>query len=465
MLQRNFSIIIILLVLTTVFSSCSKQDVGTSKSSDIPTEKISTTDFSESDEDLFTVDYKEFYEQLAPHGEWIEVTGKDVGLDIKRTASIEGEPRKVSFADFFGVNNVYAADVSTNSFFVWQPASRLSLGLTTGTAGTNAAITTGTAGTPTIGVTTATGLSVTPATTYVPFTNGQWVNSDAGWNFKAPTDYEETTSHYGRWNYSPALGWVWLPGRVYSPAWVDWKEDENNIAWAPLPPSSYLVNNAITVPVISDDNYIVVEKKDFVQPEIYKYMYKENKNKIMIKEMRRSDGVIVRNNITYNVGPDITMIRKITNMPLEPVKIQYVSNIKDVKYTSAGYSVFAPQFVKFKGKPTNNGFFVKPGKYIEYKEVKTPNNESKNEEMRSDGKKNDEKNKDKEEVKGNKESNKKFDDDGEKKNGKKNKEEKEKPNKEKPKKEKGNNKEKKNDDYGKDKNNGKDKGDGKGKNK
>lgn len=461
MFKRNFNNFIMLLALTVLFSSCSKKDVDTSKSSDVPTEKISATDFKESDEDLFTVDYKEFYDQLAPHGEWIEVTGKDVGVDVKRTASTEDAPRKVSFADFFGVNTAYASDVSANSFFVWQPAAGLSLRLTTGTAG----ITAGTTGTPTVGITTATGLSVTPATTYVPFTNGQWVNTEAGWSFKAPTEYEETTSHYGRWNYSPTLGWVWLPGRVYSPAWVDWKEDDNNIAWAPLPPSTYIVNNMVPMPVIPEDNYIVVEKKHFVQPEIYKYMYKENKNKIMIKEMRRSDGVMVKNNIIYNVGPDITMIRKITNLPLEPVKIQYVSNIKDVKYTSAGYSVFTPQFVKFKGKPSNNGFFVKPGKYIEYKEVKAPKNGSKNEEMKSDGKKNDEGNN------GNngKDEKKKAADDKDMKYGKdkKYKEDKEKPKKEKQiEKQKEHDKEKpKKEKDDKEKKNGKDKDDGKGKNK
>lgn len=494
MFKRNFSKLLMLFVLTAVLSSCSKNNQETSSKSDkSETEKISNTNYVESDEDLFTVDYKEFYDQLAPHGEWIEVTGNDVGIDVKRTASVEGTPRKVSFADFFGVNSVYAAESGINSFFVWKPAADLSLGLNTGTDGTNAGITAGSGGTtPSVGITTGTGLSVAPATSYVPFTNGQWVNSDAGWNFKAPTDYEETTSHYGRWNYSPTLGWVWLPGRVYSPAWVDWKEDDNNIAWAPLPPSTYFVNNTIPTPVISENNYIIVDKKYFAEPEVYKYMYKENKNKIMIKEMRRSDGVVVRNNIVYNVGPDINVIRKITNLPLEPVKIQYVSNVKDVKYTSTGYSVFTPQFVKYKGKPTSGGFFVKPGKYIEYKEVKSQKNDNKNEEMKSEGKKNDDENKSKGEVKG--EKNKKFGDDGDMKNGnkgnkdkeekgnphkekpikekdhEKEKQDKEKQDKEKPKKEKndkGHDKEKKNE--GKDKEHGKDhdkdKGDGKGKNK
>ena len=52
------------------------------------TEKVESTeetsidekDFSESDEDLSTVDYKEFYDQLSPHGEWMQVRSGEIGL-------------------------------------------------------------------------------------------------------------------------------------------------------------------------------------------------------------------------------------------------------------------------------------------------------------------------------------------------------------------------------------------------
>ncbi len=485
MFKNNLVKTVLFFALFIMFSSCSKTNNETSKNADNQgTEKISSTNFNESDEDLFTIDYKEFYDQLAPHGQWIEVTGDDVGINVKRTASIESEPKRISFADYFGVSNVEAADINMNSFFVWQPAPDLNLGLTTGTAGTGLT----TPGTPAVGITTGSGLvAVAPATSYVPYTNGQWVNTDAGWNFKAPTDYEETTSHYGRWNYSPSLGWTWMPGRVWSPAWVDWKEDDNNIAWAPLPPSTYIVNNNIINPVISDDNYIIVEKKNFVQPEVYKYMYKENRNIIMIKEMRRREGVIVRNNVVYNMGPDITLIRQVTNLPLEPVKIQWVTNRGDVKINSAGYTVYNPEFIKFEDKPSEKSneriYFSKPEKFSGFKETKSKKEEVKNEEKQN-------KNESKQEEKGyNKEEKKKLSDDsdmrtgktkdGNKEEGKRNnpnkekpaiekvkeeKHDKEKPNKEKDDgkdKDKGHDKEKKNDDNGKDK----DKGDGKGKNK
>jgi hypothetical protein len=449
-LSKLFKVILPVILLAFIYS-CGNKSEDTSKNvSKTETEKISDTNFTETDEDLFAVDYKEFYDQLAPHGQWIEVTGKEIGIDVKSGSSLmEGEQKKITLAGLFGVNSAYAL-VDVGTFFVWQPSSDLSVGINTGTAGTTTGTTAG-------------------ATTYVPYTNGQWVNTDAGWYFKAPTDYEETTSHYGRWVNSPAQGWVWMPGRVWSPAWVDWREDDNNIAWTPLPPSSYIVNNFITPPQIVENNYIVVERKYFVEPDIYKYMYKENKNKIMIKEMRRIDGVMVVNKTIINKGPDVTIIRQVTNQPIELVKIDRVKTRGDVKYSSDRYSVYTPQFVKVKGKSNEKIPMFKPEKYKNYKELKPYNKEG---EYKGEGKGNenegkgmDNEKKSKDEGKGyNKEGKKKLGDDSEmkekgKNNGNDNKGyEKEKQNKGNDKdkgNDKGNNKEKGNN---KDKGNDKDKG-------
>jgi hypothetical protein len=42
--------------------------------------------------------------------------------------------------------------------------------------------------------------------------------------------------HYGRWFFDPELGWVWVPGYVWGPAWVAWRAGAGNVGWLPLPP-------------------------------------------------------------------------------------------------------------------------------------------------------------------------------------------------------------------------------------
>ena len=81
--------LLILLVSLFAFFSCSKKSQENLSKDQIEQQDknmeaipIDEKDFTESDEDLTTVDYKEFYDQLAPHGEWVEVTLEDIGLKL-----------------------------------------------------------------------------------------------------------------------------------------------------------------------------------------------------------------------------------------------------------------------------------------------------------------------------------------------------------------------------------------------
>lgn len=337
---------IIISGIIILVSSCTKvSDETGNNQQTIETETISDTNFSETLTDLLTVDYKEFYEQLEPHGQWIEVTGDDVGVNTKElTAASNREHKKISFAELFGIKDAYAS-VNFGMFFVWQPSPELSVGITAGTT--------------------------QPGPVYVPYTRGRWIYTNAGWYFRAPTPHEEITMHYGRWVYSPVLGWVWMPGRVWAPAWVDWRENDEYIAWTPLHPSIHIFHSIIIPPPVVEHHYILVEKRHFSRPDIYKYMYKENRNRIMIKEMRRSDGVMIMNKTIINKGPDINYMRQITGDRFEPVKIEKVRKMSDVNYASDKYSVYSPQFRKVKEKPNEKAPLFKPNKYVKADEIKS----------------------------------------------------------------------------------------------
>jgi Family of unknown function (DUF6600) len=69
-----------------------------------------------------------------------------------------------------------------------------------------------------------------------PYTDGNWVYSDFGWTFVSPVDWGWAAYHYGRWTFNPEYGWVWVPGNVWGPAWVAWRNGGGYLGWAPLPP-------------------------------------------------------------------------------------------------------------------------------------------------------------------------------------------------------------------------------------
>src|SRR5437588_703516 len=71
-----------------------------------------------------------------------------------------------------------------------------------------------------------------------PYTNGRWVYTDAGWTWISEEPFGWATYDYGRWTRLRGIGWVWVPGNEWAPAWVSWRKSDEYVGWAPLPPEA-----------------------------------------------------------------------------------------------------------------------------------------------------------------------------------------------------------------------------------
>ncbi len=72
---------------------------------------------------------------------------------------------------------------------------------------------------------------------WMPYDNGYWTYSDAGWTWISYEPFGWIVYHYGYWYNDPNYGWVWIPSdNQWSPARVDWIDYGNYIGWAPMPP-------------------------------------------------------------------------------------------------------------------------------------------------------------------------------------------------------------------------------------
>jgi hypothetical protein len=74
---------------------------------------------------------------------------------------------------------------------------------------------------------------------FVPYTDGHWVYTDAGWLWVSDYSWGWAPFHYGTWVYLDT-GWGWVPGSVWGPAWVEWRYGGGYIGWAPLVPVGYV---------------------------------------------------------------------------------------------------------------------------------------------------------------------------------------------------------------------------------
>jgi len=72
-----------------------------------------------------------------------------------------------------------------------------------------------------------------------PYTDGRWVDTDWGWSFASSVPWGWAAFHYGRWGFTTGLGWFWVPGFVWAPAWVAWRYSPGFVCWSPFAPVGF----------------------------------------------------------------------------------------------------------------------------------------------------------------------------------------------------------------------------------
>lgn len=91
-----------------------------------------------------------------------------------------------------------------------------------------------------------------------PYSAGRWAFTDAGWAWVSDEPFGWAVYHYGRWAYAGDAGWIWLPGRVWAPAWVAWRWGDGYAGWCPLGPRDV----AYEEPRV----WVFVEQRNFLNP-------------------------------------------------------------------------------------------------------------------------------------------------------------------------------------------------------
>ena len=98
-----------------------------------------------------------------------------------------------------------------------------------------------------------------------PYRLGHWAYTDEwGWYWDSEEDFGWVTYHYGRWMFDSGLGWIWVPGTEWGPAWVDWRQGDDFVGWAPLP-----LDEAIDEDYETPDIYMFVRAGDLLAPRAY----------------------------------------------------------------------------------------------------------------------------------------------------------------------------------------------------
>ena len=71
-----------------------------------------------------------------------------------------------------------------------------------------------------------------------PYHSGWWVYTPSGLVWVSTEPWGWVTYHYGSWENASGIGWVWHPGKTFTPGAVYWYWGPNYVGWVPASPYS-----------------------------------------------------------------------------------------------------------------------------------------------------------------------------------------------------------------------------------
>jgi hypothetical protein len=199
---------------------------------------------------------------------------------------------------------------------------------------------------------------------WAPYTEGRWIWTDHGWYWQSDEPFAWAVYHYGRWLYIEDVGWVWVPGTRWGPAWVSWRRSDDYVGWAPLPPvrDGYVVDVDVDIDIDIDISYWhFVEAPRFLEPDLVIVII-DARDRPEIYERTEFVGTVkVENNIIVNNVIDIDFIEKETKQEVTVHKIESVDKPDAVGVKEGSVEVFNPEIAPETDKEPKETVELKEG--------------------------------------------------------------------------------------------------------
>lgn len=174
-----------------------------------------------------------------------------------------------------------------------------------------------------------------------PYTEGRWVYTDVGWTWVSDEPFGWATYHYGRWARLRGVGWVWVPGDEWAPAWVSWRKSNDYVGWAPLPPEARfdrrrgIQNWSDNYYDIGPDQYRFVATREFGSRQIGRTVVPREQNVTIINQTTNVTNITYSNTVVVNQGPNYEELRTRSQQPIERLRLERNVNV-DLNVDVAG---------------------------------------------------------------------------------------------------------------------------------
>jgi len=155
------------------------------------------------------------------------------------------------------------------------------------------------------------------ATGWRPYVYGRWVLTDFGWTWVSDDPWAWAAYHYGSWGFTMGVGWFWVPGRVWAPAWVTWRWGAGYCAWAPIGPRGF-VGWGFRHP-----GWVAVRAEHFTQP-IPVHVVAVQQTGVIVQRASPLAGPRAMPSRGGAFGPPVAQVASATGQTLRPVRARTV---------------------------------------------------------------------------------------------------------------------------------------------
>jgi hypothetical protein len=166
-----------------------------------------------------------------------------------------------------------------------------------------------------------------------PYTNGRWVYTDAGWTWISEEPFGWATYHYGRWTRLRGIGWVWVPGNEWAPAWVSWRKSNDYVGWAPLPPEARfdhrtgIHNWSDSYYDVGPDQYSFVAAREFGAQRVEPTILPSEHNVTFVNQTTNVTNITYNNTTVVNEGPNFDELRAQSREPVQRFRLERNVNV------------------------------------------------------------------------------------------------------------------------------------------
>ena len=203
---------------------------------------------------------------------------------------------------------------------------------------------------------------------WAPYTDGSWAYTDAGWTWCGNEKWSWAPYHYGRWTQLENLGWIWVPGYEWAPAWVSWRDSDEYVGWAPLPPTAVWVesvgfNSTVDVEYgIAPSYYSFCPVQYFGAPVLIPYIQPYWNNAGCFRNSKNVTRIARQGNsiFLHTGGPDLAVINQRVQRPFQQLRLEPQRNVDPRRLISGQggnfqqnnvLQVVAPQVVNATARP------------------------------------------------------------------------------------------------------------------